>query len=219
MITYKLSMMKWADCQDLYAFSYSVLGLYYGKTGRVVLGEQCYRKVWNQMRSTDHMSGYAFCGVVYFAYDLIFLENVQEANEICTCLWEKLTGGVADAQLFQPDINRFVSIFCYCLQCMGEDEKALDVLQMGFDRQLLKISGLGDYMELVYGSHLYELLQHHKICPAHRRKEIEKYLKNCEKNRNFKNMAAWQCANFYRVRYYVNKAGEDQRLCFSGKAV
>lgn len=192
------------DCQDLYSFSHSVLGMYYGKTGRVVLGERCYRKVWNRVRTDGHMSGYAFCGLVYLAYDLIFLGNVQEANEICTYLWEKLSGGCA-VSLFQPDINRFMGTFCYCLQCMGEDEKALGILEAGFDRRLLHASGLGDHMELVYGSYLYELLRYHKTCPAHRRKEIEKYLKNCEKNRSFKQLTAWQRANFYRVRYYMDK--------------
>lgn len=202
---------KGNDCQELYAFSHSVLGMYYGKTGRLVLGEQCYRKVWNRVRAADHMSGYAFCGLTYFVYDLIFLGNVQEANEICICLWERLSGGTA-AQLYQPDINRFVGTFCYCLQCLGEDEKALGILEEGFERQLLQVSGLGDHMELVYGSYLYELMRFQKRCPARRKKEIAKYLRNCEKNKAFIDLAAWQRANFYRVCYYMEK------LCGGKKA-
>ena len=198
------------DKSDLYAFANGVAGTYYGRRGNILQGEIYYNRVWDRVGNDTVLSPYAFCALTYLINNLWFQGRLDEACEAGVFLWEKLSNGQV-IQPFQPDVQRFVAVFCMVLESRGDRDRALDWLQESLDTGLVRDFGQNDDLMTVYALYLGELLFHHRSCSKQMQKMIQKSFQAYQKAEAFAQLTPWRQSNFYLACYNLERLQKGTR--------
>ena len=193
------------DGEDLYAFVYGALGVFYAKTGKTSLAEASLEKVFLHLDRQEPLSQYAFCALVHLAHQYVFSRKAVQAETVCRFLLDKLAAKEA-IRPFMLDIQRLVADYAVLLETMLRSDEAYAIIrkcvESGFVRRVCK----EDYMLYVYGSYLLQMDQKNQKIPKKQIREIEKVKKQINQDREFLSYAPWARSSFYQFCYYFEKA-------------
>lgn len=195
-------LIKADDANDLYSYGDIALARYYMIKGNVVLSEKYISAALEKKNLEGRLSGFTFCEMNILLENLIFQNQILAAAQLGDFLLERLENNRVK-NLYQPDVQRFVSNYYSLLEMMGQAEKGIELIEDCVNQKII-YHVENDNMIMVYFPYLYYHVEKNKKISQ---KLISYMFRTAEEieSENLSFRPDWYQCNFYQFKYYLNK--------------